>query len=148
MKRLLSVALLCAAFLCGAVPLRAQGEVNKYPQPTFTTEGRDPDNFNVSCSSTVWTTVRSSDTIRRSLLVQSLQAGTTVTCLALSTGTPAGSSCGTSTLGDQLPQNASITYLSRAALYCMTWLNVTPQTLIGHANRDRGDFGRISSGGD
>jgi hypothetical protein len=110
---------------------------------TYRSEGRGILPFNVSCSSTAWTVVQSSDAIRRSILMESIPENTLNVCI--STLTLIGDPCGQGTPGIKLTNGSSLTDYTTIQWNCRAVPSATlsSSTVSGYSTRDKGDFGAI-----
>lgn len=135
---LLTLALACLAPL----PALAQGGGGQDPLATYLDEGRDPVPFWITCTSTSWTVVVTSDTAKRAAILQAPPDNDTNICISSAT---AGTCVGTMG-GVELAANDSLTDNGRSLWRCRARANTaaTMTTNIkGVIWRDRSDYGRI-----
>lgn len=126
--------------------LKAQSTIRWEANMSYRSEGRDPVDFNVQCGSTSWTTVISTDNIRRSAIFQSIELNLGTVCLR--PGTPIVSfstttACGQTTPGIHLIPTSTLTDYTMAQWNCRS--QTSTNTISGYITRDRGDYGRIGA---
>lgn len=144
MLRLLGLlALLLVPGLGWAAP-----ELNWKVQPVHQDDGNQALPFSVECSSQAWTTIVSSSTIRRSILIYSPRtnpnASTDAVCI--STITSSFTSCVDGTAGVELTADSALTDYSKVRWNCRGRANTTDlHQLKGYENQDRGDHGNIGN---
>lgn len=102
---------LCVAALlaltAGVGLAQATGSVNSpYAQMQYRDEGNTRDLFNVSCSSTAWTTLISSQPVSRQVIFMALESNTDGVCLSSATSSNA---CDDSKKGPELEAGSSLT---------------------------------------
>lgn len=146
----LLASLLTAIVLVAVSPnsSHAQNEKFREPQPVFQSEGRNPYAFNVSCSTSAWTIVVTSDTIARSTFIESISSNTNNVCLLPGPTVPTvavSSQCTTATQGPELVPSSSLTDYSRAAWYCASSSGTVSNILKGYRTRDVGDAGLVGN---
>lgn len=140
MMKLALVGLVLALMPMGA---SAQGMRDTQGTSVYQMDGRDPVYASISCTSSAWTQVASSDTIRRSLLIQSLSSNGSNICLGTSTNGN-NDACNSSHAGIELATSATYTSLTREKVVCRSYQG--SPVLKVKAARDRGDYGRIANG--
>lgn len=117
--------------------------------PTDTDEGDSPLFFNVACDPSVWTTVVSSDTIRRVAFIQTDYTIAPPICLSTAASLSKVILCDTSIQGLILGTATvtSVTLHTKNAWSCRTNGATTVQTgfLHGYSGRDQRDYGAIGS---
>lgn len=120
---------------------RAQSQAQIQALPSYQQEGRDPYLAAITCNSSGWTTVISSDTIRRSLYIQALSTNGSNICLGTSTnGT--NDVCQSTHAGIELATSANYTSYTREQVLCRS-VQGSPVVKV-KAARDRADYGQIS----
>lgn len=122
----------------------SEGALETGPKPIWLDEGDVPIPFSVTCASTSWTTLVSSDTIRRSLLVQSVSDNSKNICI--STITTTGYACADGTPGIELGGKDTWSDYTVISWKCRARQTVgstdTRGVLKGIVYRDKGDYGR------
>lgn len=132
--------------------ISAQSTLKWEATQVYQTEGRNFITFNVKCTSTTWSTVASSDTIRRAIIMQSASSNTASICLMpgfqvtdFSTNTP----CNMDTAGIELSSTTAGTSIWKDYTMfpwnCRAASNASTQTIKGYWTRDRGDFGHVGA---
>ena len=138
---------LIVAFLVScALPSYAKGRRTPSADAVFTDEGNSRIPFSVECSSSAWTVLASSDSIRRAALIQAPHFNTYGVCVSSSSGsTP----CDNTTNGVELSTGAtgaSMVDNSVAEIRCRARAaaaGFSPQRLKGFLYRDSEDYGAI-----
>lgn len=141
--KILGHILACVAVCCYAALVHAAGITNYSVQPVAIDEGDAPIPFAVTCSSTAWTVLVASDTIRRSVLAQTSFGVGTAVCI--STG-PAGDprTCVDSTPGIEL-SSSTWNDSSKSQWFCRSRAALLGPLgiLKGYVSRDKRDYGYI-----
>ena len=139
-------ALLAALLACTPAICLANGSKWQGTTPVYQDEGNVPIAFDTVCSSSVWTVLVASDSIRRSVLFQALPTNSVNVCITPSSSTSA-PSCGDTTPGIELTPNASLTDYTVAKWWCMARTVATGASIVikGYWTRDYGDYGNISN---
>lgn len=131
----------------------AAGSLFSGVTPTFTNQGNAPIPFNTAITTTSWTTIISSDTISRGLIIESDPANSVTICISTLTisgiGGAANDACNASTTGVKLSAGGSWTDYSQvqwtARGYTATGATALTQFITGVRYRDKGDYGSIGA---
>lgn len=140
-------ALLLGLFIFGtAASVHAEGAKSFLPQATYTDDGDSILPFNVQCASNSWTTLASSDSIRRGIIIQPPFSNTLGVCLSTAAATT--NTCTDVANGFEVfvaTPAVSVRMNTKAAIYCRSRaLDVALQRLKGLIFRDTRDYGYIS----
>lgn len=113
--------------------------------PTFRDEGRNPILFSISCTTTSWTVIASSDPIRRSILIQADPGNTLTVCV--STTTNSSDSCTSARPGPKLIAASALTDYTPIQWTCRaaSSASVSAAAVSGYSTRDKGDYGYQTS---
>jgi len=121
-----------------------RGRDNEFTKAVFNDEGDTVIVYSTTCVSTSWNVLASSDSIRRSLLMQTLPANTAGVCISTGPSTSE-VTCTDSTPGIQfstaVASGQAYTDYSRIKWHCRS--RAGTQRVVGASFRDSGDFGAI-----
>ena len=142
--------LLAGMILSCAISAQAAGALRLQPSPEWRAEGDSPILYSINCSSVAWTLIKSSDTIRRSILIQASpdNPSSTTDGVCISSTQATATACTSAVAGVELLAGYSLTDYTTIAWYCRSRANATTTSRVkGYTCRDKGDYGSIGSAG-
>lgn len=122
----------------------ADGRYRTQVQPVYQDEGDEPVPYSVSCSSTAWTQIVSSDTISRSVLFYTPSDNTASSSICISTISSSFTSCVAGTAGTELTPDSALTDYTKKRWFCRARANGNG-IIKGWRSRDKRDGGDIGN---